>query len=83
MKQKQIQVNKMFRFVVLAFLLAVVGAGPITDDLTSVDLDVLAVDSIDRYFAVNPEVKSFGQLKRDVQNRQQIVYRLGQRVSGM
>lgn len=54
----------MLRFAVLAILFAAVCAVPINQDSNSVD-GTIAVDSIDEYFAGNPELNFANDFERE------------------
>lgn len=73
----------MLRFAVLAILFAAICAAPTTEEPSSSELDVVAVESIDDYLALNPELELVDQLeKEEISNRQQFRYTLGKRVAG-
>lgn len=77
----------MLRFAVLTILFVAVCASPISDKSTSNDVDVFVVDSLDEYLDQNPDVKIVDELERaetlEIEDRVEIVYRIGQRVNGM
>lgn len=73
----------MLRFAILVILIAAIRAIPIIDYSESAHADVIIVDNIDEYLALNPEVEILERMeKKEIQDRQQLQYTIGERGNG-
>lgn len=73
----------MLLFAILVILFGAVCTVPIIDYSKSAHVDVFVVESIEAYLAQNPEVEILEQMeKKEIQDRQQLQYTIGERGNG-